>query len=82
MLDITDLSRTTISISGQRRQTVEKLTIALSIKLGVPLNKAEIVNAVIDRIDDIQHENLLERIIVNRFPAGRSPLGAGKKHQP
>ena len=80
-MDITDLSRTTISISGQRRQIIEKLTIQLSIKLGVPLSKAEIVNALIDRIDDVQHQNLLECIITNRFPAGRESIGIRNKHR-
>lgn len=75
MTDVTDSSRVTISISGQRRQIIEKLTIELSIKTGVPLRKSEIVNAIIDRIDDIEHKNLLELIILNRFPSGREPLG-------
>lgn len=75
MTDVTDSSRITISISGQRRQIIEKLTIELSIKTGVPLRKSEIVNAIIDRIDDIEHKNLLELIIFNRFPSGREPLG-------
>lgn len=75
MIDVTDSLRITIGISGQRRQIIEKLTIEFSIKTGVPLRKSEIVNAIIDRIDDIEHENLLELIILNRFPPGREPLG-------
>lgn len=71
MSDITDLSRTTISIAGHRRSIIDKLTIELSIKTGVPLSKAEIINAVIDQINDIQHDSLVNRIILNRFPAGR-----------
>ncbi|CFQ66725.1 Uncharacterised protein [Yersinia similis] len=82
MSDITDLSRTTISIAGSRRLIIDKLTIDLSIKTGVPLSKAEIINAVIDRISDIQHENLVERIILNRFPAGRGPLAFRKHSKP